>query len=198
MTVVVGLTPLHGLLDGSPLFALLPSAFFPVVLILLLALVVLIVWMVWNRPFSSSHRAMEMDTLPVTTSVTPRALLSKGEATLLNLIRLAVQESYLVYAKLPVSNLVTVTEEDQEVRRMLLRTIQSARVDVALIHPGTLHPIIVIKFVENGEPSTQQHDRDQLVDAVLQAAGIEVIRVDLNTTYTMARLVDLFGLGETE
>ena len=192
---MIFLLSLHGLLDESPVLALLPSAFFPVVLLLLLALIVVIVWVAWNRP---SQPAIQMDTLPGTTAVMPRAILSKGEATLFNLIRLAVQDSYLVYAKLPVSNLVTVTEEDQDIRRMLLQTLQSARVDVALIHPGTLHPIIGIKFVKNGGLSTQSHDRDQLVDAVLQAAGIQVIPVEVNTTYTVAKLVEMLGLGEPE
>lgn len=196
---LIVLTPsLRVLADGFPFFALLPSAFFPVISIMLCALVVLILWMVWRRQRSPSKGALPADNLPEGVSVIPRSVLSKGEATLLNLIRLAVQDSYLVFAKLPVSNIVMVTDAGQEIQKMILRTIQAVRVDVALIHPGTLCPAKVIQFVSNGEPPFQPSDRDRLVNAVLHAAGIEIIRVEPHTTYTVAKLVELLGLGEEE
>lgn len=190
--------PLAVLADGMPFLALLPSAFFPVVIVLLIALVALIVWMIWNRPLRSSRHDMKATILSGEISLMSRPLLSKGEATLLNLIRLAVQDSYLVFAKLPVSSLVKVSEEDKDIRRSIMKAIQSVRVDVALIHPGTLCSTKVIKFVPDEESFDQQNERERFAEAVLREAGIEIIQLELFTTYTVAKLVDLLGLGELE
>lgn len=195
----VALLPFFKELGGrNSLVASLFGDIAPAVFILLLVFILLIGWMVWKRPFSSSNNAGKSDRMPDTTTVTPRPFLTKGEATLLNLIRLAVQDSYLVFAKIPVSSLVTITEEDPEARRTLMRTIQSARLDVALIHPGTLRPALAIKFVEDQEPAPQPDERDQLIGAVLQAAGINVVRVELYTAYTVGQLAEMFGLGEPD
>lgn len=177
---------------------LLPSAFFPVVLIVLMALVALILWMIWNRPLPSSQPTMDSEAMPDRTSVMSRPLLSKLEATLLNLIRLAVQDRYLVFAKLPVSSLVKVMHENERTRKTILKTIRPMRIDVALIHPGTLNSTKVIKFVGGDDSPTQSNGRNRLVDAVLQAAGIEIIRLEAHTTYTVSKLVDILGLGEQD
>ena len=198
MILVVLIRPLNLLTGGVPLMDLLPSAFFPIVLIVLLVLVVHILWMIWSRPLPAAYRTLDMEHLPDGTSVMSRPLLSKSEATLLNLVRLAVQDRYLVFAKLPVSSLVKVTEQNEETRRTLLKTIQPVRVDVALIHPGTLSSAKVIKFVSGEDSPTQSNSRDRLVDAVLQAAGIEIIRLEPHSTYTVAKLVDMLGLGEPD
>ena len=138
---------------------------------------------------------MDAEHLPGGPSVISRPLLSKTEATLLNLIRLAVQDNYLVFAKLPVTSVISVTEEEEAARRTILKTIRTVRLDVVLVHPGTLCSVKVIQFVEEEEPSIQANDRDRVVDSVLQAAGIEMIRLELHTTYTVAKLVEILGLG---
>ena len=190
-------SPLHVLVDGVPLLALLPSAFFPVVFVVLIALVVLILWIIWTRPLPAS-RTMDAEHLPGGPSAISRPILTKTEATLLNLIRLAVQDTYLVLAKLPVTSVVSLTEEEEETRKTILRAIRAVRLDVALVHPGTLCSVKVIQFVEEEAPSTQAKDRERVVESVLQAAGIDMIRLELHTTYTVAKLVELLGLGEVE
>ena len=196
--MVVSPRPLTVLVDGVPLLALLPSAFFPVVFVVLIALVVLILWIIWTRPLPSSHRTMDAEYLPGGPAVNSRPLLSKTEATLLNLIRLAVQDNYLVFAKLPLMGVISITEEEEAARKTILKSIRGVRVDVALIHPGTLCSVKVIQFVEDEESPTEAKDRTRVVDSILQAAGIEIVRLDLHTTYTVAKLVDLLGLGELE
>ena len=186
------------LVDGVPLLALLPSAFFPVVFIVLIALLVLILWIIWTRPLPSSRRTMDAEHLPGGPSVVSRPLLSKTEATMVNLIRLAVQDNYLVFAKLPLTSVISITEEEEAARRTILKSIRGVRVDVALIHPGTLCSVKVIQFVEEEASPTQAKDRDRVVDTILHAAGIEIVRLELHTTYTVAKLVDLLGLGELE
>ena len=190
--------PLTVLADGMPFLALLPSAFFPVVIIILIALVGLIIWMIWSRPLRSSQPDMTTAVLSGEISLMSRPLLSKGEATLLNLIRLAVQDNYLVFAKLPVSSLVKVPEVDKEMRRSILKAIQSVRIDVVLVHPGTLCSSKGIKFVQEEESPNHQNERERFAEAVLQEAGIEIIQLELHTTYTVAKLVDQLGLGEAE
>ena len=141
---------------------------------------------------------MDAEHLPGGPSVISRPLLSKTEATLLNLIRLAVQDNYLVFAKLPVTSVISITEEEEAARRTILKSIRAVRLDVALVHPGTLCSVKAIQFVEGEASSAQATDRDRVVDSVLQAAGIEMVRLELHTTYTVAKLVDLLGLQEPD
>ena len=189
---------LQELIDGLHLLSSIINTTSPVVLILVSTVLVVLVWAMWKRLFSGTNRDEQSDSILGSTVVNPRPFLSKAEATLLNLIRLAVQDTYLVFAKVPVSSLVMITEEDPERRRTILKSIQSTRVDVVLIHPGTLRPALGIKFVEDEESSPQLDQRDQLVDEIVQAAGIEIIRVEIHTSYTVGELVDRLGLGETE
>ena len=113
---------------------------------------------------------MDAEHLPGGPSVISRPLLSKTEATLLNLIRLAVQDNYLVFAKLPLTSVISITEEEEAARRTILKSIRRVRVDVSLVHPGTLCSMKVIQFVEEEESPTQAKERDRVVDTMFASS----------------------------
>ena len=112
-----------------------------------------------------------------------------------NLIKLAVQDQYLVLAKLPVLSLVTITEEETTTRQAVLRTIARIRLDVALVHPGTLLPEKVLMFSSDTEKILRSKAQ-KLAKEVLEASGIEVFSLDLRRRYTVTELVGLLGLQE--
>lgn len=162
----------------------------------ILGVVFLLQW-VWRRPLSKV--AILDGALDAPESeVTARPLMTPEEATLFNLIRLAAQDYLLVLVKLPILQVVSVADKDEEARKALMRTIQSVRLDVVLAHPGTLQTTTVVRFHKNGPEGQQPEKRDHVVDTVLKAAGITVVVLHLNQTYSVEHVMSLLGLAEDE
>jgi Protein of unknown function (DUF2726) len=132
-------------------------------------------------------------TLPRGVSVAVQPVLTKIEAEFYNLLRLTVQDRYLVLAQVPVWCLVEVSSADERLRRAVLGRIALKRVDFVLIHPGTL---AVAKVVELKQPvvSPKQQTRERFLEAMFKEAGIEQVRVPAKAGYTMPALAGLLGL----
>ncbi len=163
---------------------------------LVIAVVFLLVW-IWRRPLNGSALS-EKEWESGESVVTPRALMSTEEATLYNLIVLAVRDHRLVLAKIPILQVLSFSDTDEEARKSVMRTIQSVRCDVILAHPGTLKTTTVISFKKNSSEAGGRADRDRLVTTLLQAAGIHSIVLELNQMYSIDRLTEMLGLAEEE
>lgn len=163
---------------------------------LLLGAVFLLQW-VWRRPFRKGG-IVNIASDSNESEVTPRPLMTPEEATLFNLIRLAAQDYFLVLVKLPILQIITVADKDEEARKALMRTIQPVRLDVVLVHPGTLETTRVVKFQKLEQEGQQPEKRDQIVDTVLKAAGIQVVVLELSQSYSVEHVMDLLGLVEEE
>ncbi|HXF94219.1 MAG TPA: DUF2726 domain-containing protein [Nitrospiraceae bacterium] len=136
-------------------------------------------------------------TIPPGVSFTAQPLLTEAEAFLYNLIRLAVQDRFLVFAQVPLWSLVEIASEDRKTRSAILGKLALKRLDFVLVHPGTR---MAVKVVKLDEPlsSPQRRDRDRLVEQVLQAAGIAFIRLKTQGAYTVPALSNLLGLDPPE
>ena len=161
---------------------------------LLLGVVFLLQW-VWRRPLPK-EAGLDAISESSECEVTPRPLMTSEEATLFNLIRLAAHDYLLVLVKLPILQVVSVVDKDEEARKGLMRTIQPVRLDVVLAHPGTLQTTTVVKFKKNEQEQSEK--RDHVVDTVLKAAGINVVVLHLNQTYSVEHVTTLLGLAEDE
>jgi hypothetical protein len=178
---------MDGLMPNNGLSLLLLAA-------LLLGVVFLLQW-IWRRPLSK-EAVLDVTSDSSECEVTPRPLMTPEEATLFNLIRLVAQDHLLVSVKLPILQVVSVMDKDEEARRALMRSIQPVRLDVVLAHPGTLQATTVVKFQKNEQE--QPEKRDHVVDTVLKAAGINVVVLHLNQTYSVEHMTTLLGLAEEE
>ena len=189
------------LMDEFPFLKLIPSALFPLVFVILIAVVALVMWLIWRLRSSRTRKVKGSDKTSGTSegfTVEPRALLTKEEATFLNLVQLASQDNFLVVPKLPLSSLVNISGQEVETRKNILRAVQPIRLDVVLVHPGTLRPSKVIKLVEDPQDVAAPEGRERLVEEILQAAGIELIRVGSSINYSVRDLVRILGLEEEE
>jgi len=163
--------------------------------VLLLVVVFVLQW-VWRRPLSKDA---DPDTSDADESeVASRQLMTPEEASLFNLIRLAAQDYFLVLVKLPILQVVSVADKDEEARRALMRTIQSVRLDVVLAHPGTLQTVTVVRFQKDEQEGQRSEKCDQVVATVLKAAGISEVLLQLNQTYSVEHVTKLLGLAEDE
>lgn len=180
---------MDGVMPNNGLSILLLAAF-------LLIVVFLLQW-VWRRPLPKGP-ALAMPSGSCESEVTAKPLMTAEEATFFNLIRLAAQDHFLVLVKLPILQIVSVVDKDEEARKTLLRSIQPVRLDVVLAHPGTLQTTTVVKF-QNPEPEQKRiAKRDHVVDTVLKAAGINVVVLQLDQTYSVEQVTALLGLAEDE
>jgi hypothetical protein len=148
-------------------------------------------------PSPKSSPATDSAAIPSGITIKPQALLTSAEASFYNVLRLAVQDSYLVLAQVPLWCLIDVEAPSREVFKGFLNKIALKRVDFVLIHPGTLSVAKVVEL-EVPTPSTQRLTRDRLVDTVFKAAGIEVVRINADQSYTVPALAGLLGLELVE
>jgi len=133
--------------------------------------------------------------IPAEVTVKLQPIMTKTEAELYNLLRLTVQDRYLVLAQVPVWCLVEVLSANAASRRNFLEKISLKRVDCVLVHPGTLSVIKVVEFTPALTSSTQQK-RHNLLKAVFGKAGIPHVLIPTQTAYTVPALANLLGLEQ--
>lgn len=147
--------------------------------------------MVWS--WRKRSLAKGEPVIPADVTVKPQPVMTKTEAELYNLLRLTVQDRYLLLAQVPVWCLVDVLSTDAASRRHFLEKISLKRVDFVLVHPGTLAVIKVVEFTP-ALTSSAQHKRQDLLKAVFGQAGIPHVLIPTQTAYTVPALASLLGL----
>ncbi|GKS56749.1 hypothetical protein YTPLAS18_02760 [Nitrospira sp.] len=151
----------------------------------------LMVWLLVRRGGDESTEGQEfLQGL----SVTSRPILSDTEVSLYNLLRLAVGERYLVFPHLPVWAMLAMQSTEPSTRSRLLKKLAFQRVDFALVHPGCRTARLVVVTDSPHVRSEAQRRREQLTVAVLNAAGIELVRLDPTQPHSLESLAALFGI----
>ncbi len=135
-------------------------------------------------------------TLPTGVTLTPAALLTTEEVVLYSLLRLAVQDHYLVFSQVPLWSFIAVEATD-DARLRLLNRMALKRADFVLVHPGSRHVEQVIQF-EAAPSGSDQDDRRRLIQLVLNAAGIRLVMLQPQHAYTVPELVSLLGMASDE
>lgn len=156
-------------------------------------------FLVWRLRVSSPSASVKKEPFVIPPGVTlrPQPLLTDTDLLLYNLIRLAVEDHYFVFARVPLWSVVSV-EAEGKARSQVLRQIALKQLDFVLVHPGTKAAEQVV-LLEEGFPS-QPHEviRRQEIQSVLQAAGITLTILKPHKSYTVPQLAQLFGVGDDE
>lgn len=126
-------------------------------------------------------------------SLHAQPLLTKDEAAFYNLLKLTVQDHYLVLAQVPVWCLVDVQAKDPKARASILNQIALRRVDFVLVHPGTLATFKIIELDDPAIPPVQKEGRNKLIDGVFKEAGIALVRLQNPNSYTAPTLAAALG-----
>jgi uncharacterized protein DUF2726 len=163
---------------------------------LAIAFLVFLAFLVWQMRVSSTAGPVGKETfvLPPGVTLRPQALLTDTELLLYNLIRLAVEDHYLVFAKVPLWSVVSV-EAEGKARSQVLRQIALKQLDFVLVHPGTKAAEQVVLLEEGFPPQPYELTRRREIQSVLQAAGITLTTLKVHTSYTVPQLAQLFGVG---
>lgn len=145
----------------------------------------------------STGKAQPGTLLPPGLDLTAQPFMTKAEAAFYNVLRLAVQDEYLLFAQVPLWCVVHVNAADPKLRVEFLGQIALKRLDFVLVHPGTLTVAKAIEMEED-PPSTQRQARNRLVEETLKAVGIDVVRLTLNRIYTIPDLAAALDIEPLE
>lgn len=154
-------------------------------------------FLVWRLKFSSTTGPVmkEPFVLPPDITLRPQPLLTDNELLLYNLIRLAVEDHYLVFAKVPLWSVVSV-EAEGTARSQVLRQIALKQLEFVLVHPGSKLVEQVVLIEEDSSPQPHEVIRRHEIQSVLQAAGITFTALKSHMSYTVLQLAQLFGVGD--
>jgi hypothetical protein len=162
---------------------------------LILAVPALLLWRIFFWRFRRASRSGPF-VLPLGVVLRPQPLLAERELLLYNLIRLAVEDHYLVFTQVPLWSFLAV-DAAGEPRLDVLRQLALKRADLALVHPGSRVVEQVVQW-EEGEaasnPGVARQGRE--VQRILHAAGIRVTTLSIQATYTVQELERLLGLSD--
>ena len=156
-------------------------------------------FLIWRLMVSSTSGAARNETfvLPPGVTLRPQPLLTDTDLLLYNLIRLAVEDHYLVFARVPLWSVVSV-EAEGTARSQVLRQIALKQLDFVLVHPGTKAAEQAVLLEEGFPPQPHELIRRREIQSVLQAAGITLTTLKSHTSYTVPQLAQLFGVGDDE
>ncbi len=159
-----------------------------------------VAWQLLSQRRSAPSRNQE-SSVPEGLSLRAKPMLTKQEADFYNVLRLAVEDQYLIFAKVPLWSLVaasTKQPQDHPVASAFLKRIVKKRMDFVLVHPGTLAVNTAVQL-ENGAPVFDgKHVQDRLLQNVFKAVGIKLVRVKAGQSYTAPALATLLGVEALE
>jgi hypothetical protein len=155
--------------------------------------------LIWRLRVSSTNGPVRKESfvLPPGVTLHPRPLLSDTDLLLYNLIRLAVEDHYLVFARVPLWSVVSV-EAEGKVRSQVLRQIALKQLDFVLVHPGTKVAEQVVLLEEGLPPQPHEVTRRREIQSVVEAAGITLTTLKPHMSYTVPQLAQLLGVGADE
>ena len=164
---------------------------------LAIAFLAFLAFLIWRLMVSSTSGAVrnEIFVLPPGITLRPQPLLTDTDLVLYNLIRLAVEDHYLVFARVPLWSVVSV-EAEGKVRSQVLKQIALKQLDFVLVHPGTKAAEQVVLLEEGSPPQPHEITRRRNIQSVLQAAGITLTTLKPHTSYTVPQLAQLLGVGD--
>jgi hypothetical protein len=154
-------------------------------------------FLVWRLKVSSPPAPVKNEpfVLPPGVTLRPQPLLTDTDLLLYNLIRLAVEDHYFVFARVPLWSVVSV-EAEGKARSQLLRQIALKQLDFVLVHPGTKAAEQVVLLEEDFPCQPHEVTRRQEIQSVLQAAGITLTTLKPHTSYTVPQLAQLLGVAD--
>ena len=161
-----------------------------------IALLAFLIWQ-WRISSTTVPAKKEPFVLPADVTLRPQPLLTDAELLLYNLIRLAVEDHYLVFARVPLWSVVSV-EGEGKARSQVLRQIALKQLDFVLVHPGTKAAEQVVWLEESVSPQPHELARMTEVQSVLSAAGITLTTLKSDTLYTVPQLAQLLGVEDVE
>ena len=165
-------------------------------MVLIAALLALVLWFIFARWPGKTGRSGPF-VLPLGVMLRQEPLLTERELLLYNLIRLAVQDRYLLFAQVPLWSFLSV-EAAGNFRTQVLRHLALKRADFILVHPGSRMVEQVVQLEEDSSATPNAATKEGEVQRAVRAAGIKMTTLRAQPTYTVQQLEQLLGVSDPE
>lgn len=114
-------------------------------------------------------------------------LFTRNERPFYDVLRDAVAGNWHIFAKVRLADLVEVAEEANNWQGNFNR-IAMKHVDFVLCSTISMQPMLVIELDDATHKRSDRRKRDDLVDGILETAGISILHVPVQKTYSVKRL----------
>jgi hypothetical protein len=131
-------------------------------------------------------------------SITLKPVLSAAQVGFYNLLRMAVEDRYLIFAHVPLWCMVDVPMQEAGSRVPLLSQLALKRATFVLVHPGTRQAEKVVDWKGESGVEVSEERPDPVLAAVLKSAGVQLITIHARDSYTVAELAVLFDTAESD
>jgi very-short-patch-repair endonuclease len=112
---------------------------------------------------------------------------SKAERSFYGVLEQSLEGQYVIFAKVRLSDIVEVVPGTEK-RQGHMNRIASKHVDFVLCDAKYIKPVLVIELDDGSHERADRVDRDQLVDRILAAAQIPILRVPAKLGYAPKEL----------
>ena len=165
-------------------------------IVLIAATLALLLWRIFSRWSSNTGRPTPFS-LPLGVILRSEPILTERELLLYNLIRLAVEDRYLLFAQVPLWSFISV-EAEGDPRTEVLRHLALKRADFILVHPGSRMVEQIVQLDEDSSAAPNGAVRGREVQKAALAAGIRVTTLKVEPNYTVQQLEQLLGVSDPE
>ena len=135
---------------------------------------------------------------PAGTTFVPKPVMTDHEAQLYNLLRLAVEDRYLLFTQIPLWSLLDLRLPSGTLPAETLRELALKRATFVLVHPGSR---LVEKVVQVEQPVSDDSPdgaHETMFESALRAAGVQLVRLSPLHAYTVPGLINVLDLAEPE
>jgi len=111
--------------------------------------------------------------------------LSNAEISFYHVVRTVVGESARVFSKVSLGDIFYVKSSDASQYRVYTNKIDRKHVDFLLCNPKAVRPFLGIELDDKSHKREDRQDRDKFVGQVFAAAGIPLVRVPVQHSYSL-------------
>ena len=152
----------------------------------------------WESFGRKPSGATAVSPLPAGMTFAAKPILTEREVQLYNMLRLAVEDRYLLFTQIPLWCLLDVRVATDMPRNDLLRELALTRATFVLVHPGNRLVEKVVQVERELDEDKAEGARDAIFRSALQAAGVQLVRLREGDAYTVPGLVTALDLADPE
>jgi hypothetical protein len=138
---------------------------------------------------SKQDSKVNLDFLPYKAS---KSLLTDNELDFYRALQVVVGTQTIVCPKVRIADLIYVPHNTQN-SYTFLNKITSKHVDFALCHPQTMQCVLAIELDDASHDQDARRERDSFVDVAFQTAGIKLIHIRAQRSYTPEQVAQRLG-----
>ena len=141
------------------------------------------------KPLESAPLHFEANDIPPAYQLRP-SLLTKAERSFYGVLRQVLREEWTVFAKVRVSDIVTVPRGVSGWQTQFNR-VQSKHIDFVVCNPSTLRVLAAVELDDSSHRKLERKERDAFVDEVFATAKLPLIHVPARQAYTLDNVREL-------